>query len=438
MGCCKCRYFEWPDPQEVVWKEPADEQEYCVFHAPSAGTKRKELGVGGCHTRSSFNTLVFKRINDARRSSNYCILSGTVFPWEIEFETPDIAWTNKIIFHSAIFYDEVIFSNISFVGSIVFSKTVFHAKATYINVEFEGDAKFNETQFIGQGVFYLCNFKNEAEFVGLIAHDFITFENTFFGAPVNFSRCRAKNSSIRMISIGVDLLGPSRWCHNSSRSPQAALANVKFTSIEVPLFCFQGCYWPERLELENHGTGETDNLQACEELYRTMKQRAAQEHDQPMVSAWHYREKLMTLKQSVRWNSSWSWEFVRNLWPSHNNRSWLAAGFLSYILSLCLRSSRSLTFWYWATSGFGERAVRAGVWLVALVALSFALNATPQPIEWNSMWGATAANATLATIPFAKDIPGEGWVKVGRGLWQFLIAIQFTLFALAVRNRFRR
>jgi len=49
-----------------------------------------------------------------------------------------------------------------------------------------------------------------------------------------------------------------------------------------------------------------------------------------------------------------------------------------------------------------------------------------------------AAGYTMATIPFAKDIPGEGWVKVGRGLWQLLIAVQFPLFALAVRNRFRR
>ncbi|GAB6126981.1 hypothetical protein JCM14124_26870 [Humidesulfovibrio idahonensis] len=99
---------------------------------------------------------------------------------------------------------------------------------------------------------------------------------------------------------------------------------------------------------------------------------------------------------------------------------------------------RSLTWWYWATSGFGERAVRAGVWLLALVGLSFALNATPQPMDWSTLAGATAANATMATIPFAKDIPGDGWVKVGRGVWQLLIAVQFTLFALAVRNRFRR
>ncbi|OIO04123.1 MAG: hypothetical protein AUJ49_03375 [Desulfovibrionaceae bacterium CG1_02_65_16] len=99
---------------------------------------------------------------------------------------------------------------------------------------------------------------------------------------------------------------------------------------------------------------------------------------------------------------------------------------------------RSLLGLYWAFSGFGERDIRAGVWLGIFVLLSFLVSAIPQPLDWNALWGAAAANATMATIPFAKDIPGDGWVKVGRGFWQFLIAVQFTLFALAVRNRFRR
>lgn len=93
---------------------------------------------------------------------------------------------------------------------------------------------------------------------------------------------------------------------------------------------------------------------------------------------------------------------------------------------------------YWATSGFGERYIRAGVWLGVLVLLSFLANAIPEPFNWNRLWLSAAANATLASIPFAKDIPGDGWVKVARGGWQLLIAIQFTLFALAVRNHFRR
>ena len=183
-----------------------------------------------------------------------------------------------------------------------------------------------------------------------------------------------------------------------------SLENFRYTREDLAIIKFRNCRWPERLGLETHGNGNPDNLLACEELYRSMKQRAAEEHDQPQVSRWHFREKLMFKKQ--RWY-----------------RRWLPV---------------TLTWWYWATSGFGERAVRAGVWLLALLGLSFLANAIPQPFDWSTLAGAAAANATMTSIPFAKDIPGEGWVKVARGFWQFLIAVQAALLGFAVRNRFRR
>lgn len=135
-----------------------------------------------------------------------------------------------------------------------------------------------------------------------------------------------------------------------------------------------------------------------------MKQKAAEKHDQLQVSRWHYREKLMAMKRGGN------------------------GVFEAVLLRL-----------YWATSGFGERAVRAGVWLVVLLGVSFLANAWTPSWSWNEVIPlSAAANATMASIPFAKDIPGDGWVKAARGFWQFLIAVQFTLFALAVRNRFRR
>lgn len=93
---------------------------------------------------------------------------------------------------------------------------------------------------------------------------------------------------------------------------------------------------------------------------------------------------------------------------------------------------------YFATSGFGERAVRAGVVLLALVLLSFLANSFKEPVVWAELPGSAAIEYTLESIPFAKDLKGYGWVRLARGFWQLLIAVQFTLFALAVRNRFRR
>jgi len=168
-----------------------------------------------------------------------------------------------------------------------------------------------------------------------------------------------------------------------------------------------------------------------------MKQKAAESHDQPQVSRWHFREKLMELKQLFdNDRSNKLIEVVEDRDAKWRDR---AKAWFKLLWHRPHWPKLTLTGIYWATSGFGERAVRAGVWLLALVALSFFANAWTPSWNWNAVLPlASAANATMATIPFAKDIPGEGWLKVGRGFWQFLIAVQFTLFALAVRNRFRR
>lgn len=167
-----------------------------------------------------------------------------------------------------------------------------------------------------------------------------------------------------------------------------------------------------------------------------MKQRAAEEHDQPLVSRWHFREKLMQLKQLL--NNQRSNELIEVVEDREKPLRERAKAWFKLAWHRPHWHKFTLTGLYWALSGFGERATRSFWWLFAFALLSFAANATPEPWNWNAAWLDDAANATMATIPFAKDIPGDGWVKVGRGLWQLLIAVQFTLFALAVRNRFRR
>lgn len=218
-----------------------------------------------------------------------------------------------------------------------------------------------------------------------------------------------------------------------------SLENVIFKKSDLNTLAIGDCEWPNRLGAEKYRTGYSvyfASLLECEELYRAMKQRAAEEHDQPQVSRWHFREKLMQLMALINNKQSHTFlEVIENQssrWPARA-KAWFKLFTLPpYLPKL------TLTGLYWATSGFGERAVRAGVWLLALVALSFIANSITEPWVWAELPGSAAAQYTLATIPFAKDIPGDGWVKVGRGVWQFLIAVQFTLFALAVRNRFRR
>lgn len=183
-----------------------------------------------------------------------------------------------------------------------------------------------------------------------------------------------------------------------------------------------------------------------------MKQKAAESHDQPLVSRWHFREKLMQLKQLF--NNERSNDLLEVV--EDRDAKWCdrAKAWFKLLWHRPHWPKLTLTGIYWATSGFGERAVRAGVCLAALLLLPFLANSALgtwlssfwSALPWTEPLSATAefvrnsvnATAAMAYVPFTKDISGVGWEKVGQGLWHCLIILQFTLFALAVRNRFRR
>jgi len=409
MGCCKCEEYKWPDPQEVVWTDPADGKGYCVFHAPK---DKKHVSM------ESFNKLVLERIGaSARRSHSAidCHFTGAIFPYTVRasfqytyFEKVSLDFshchfhgclyvyttTNNITFKDTVFYDEFLIYNAN-IRNLYFENCIFFMdmsieKSKILSL-FLSRSKFSRTTQFNDTIIGGSSDKHN-------------------NVPSSTSICDCvfeQGCTISKITLfsALELIG-NITKHNKvviQELDKATLEKITFYAADVQYLSVYDCKLPDRLGLELQGVGALTEYSKNEDLYRAMKQKALDSHDQGQASRWHFREKLMALKRG----GNGIFEAVM---------LWL----------------------YWATSGFGERAVRAGVWLVALVALSFVLNATTQPMDWNSMWGATAANATLATIPFAKDIPGDGWVKVGRGLWQFLIAVQFTLFALAVRNRFRR
>jgi hypothetical protein len=390
MGCCKCEKYEWPDPQEVVWVNPSDNKEYCVYHAPK--DKKFESDGKKLCSANDFEKNIERRIRDAVKLDKECVLRGSIFPHKLHFgKIFQKVCPCSVSFHDATFCGDVNFFEVHFRNQTDFSQAKFLSDVDFTETKFEARAEFFETEFYGNVKFYKTKFNSGATFFNNTSRKEITF---FF--------CKAEQREIKICN----------FCKNS-------ISCLSFTPVDIKHFLFVDCKWPKRLGLETRSSNYTLN----EELYRAMKQRAAEEHDQSQVSHWHFREKLMFKKQ--RWY-----------------RRWLPV---------------TLTWWYWATSGFGERAVRAFVFLVVLLLLPFLANSVATawiPSLWakvpGTQWLAStvstigdAVNATAAMhyIPFTKDIGGEGasgWRKVGQGLWQCLIILQFTLFALAVRNRFRR
>jgi len=235
--------------------------------------------------------------------------------------------------------------------------------------------------------------------------------------------------------------------------------NIIFTSMQTPMISFRGCQWSKRLGLETYGDGGRHNFQECEELYRSMKQRAAHEHDQPMVSRWHFLEKMMQLKFLVGNPATTraldAIEERKYCWSCIALASYIWSGFrlwLKLIRTLPPRAYFSISWWYWNSSGFGERPIRAGLWLICfvlapLIPLSIFKIIETGPgdsIDYSKLPGLLAE--WVRCMPFIRldlstcaDSPWLAAIRFGASwLFQVFIATQATLFAFAVRNRFRR
>ncbi|MGE4265593.1 MAG: pentapeptide repeat-containing protein [Desulfovibrio sp.] len=407
--CCKCVEHHWEDepPMEVVFFDKAEEKGYCVFHAPK-DEKRNALGSVVRYTETEFNNRVFARINDVIKlvkggKAAKCTLSGTVFPGAIGFYG---------------------YNNSKSLPDIDLSRATFWGEVTFFRTTFSGEANFNK-----------ATFNNGAR---------LAFST--FGGQADFRNATSKSDgSVQMLEI-------------EARS----LENLTFVRPQLPIFTFLSCRWPQALGLEQFGTGlapsdDPKSYRACEELYRAMKQRAAEEHDQPQVSRWHFREKLMKLKLLLNNERSNNlievFEDQNAKWPA---RAW---AWLKLLALPPYWPKRSLLGLYWAFSGFGEREIRAVVWLVALLLLPFLMHSPAG--EWlssmlSSAWvtipysanidtfaasvrDSVNATAAVGFIPFMKETNGTSdGLRLGQALWQGVILLQFSLFALAVRNRFRR
>ncbi|MHC1702012.1 MAG: pentapeptide repeat-containing protein [Humidesulfovibrio sp.] len=444
----------WPDPQLEIYTDEAG-QDYCLFHAPA---EHKGMSV------EDFNAQVFARIDDFKAKTKpsdaegSCAFTSAIFPGDISFRAygkdnplPGISFSKatfsgRVVFNDAYFSGLTRFSEATFSGQAHFLWAIFDGLANFWSATFSDTANFKattfnhnaifmQTKFCGNALFRQAKLNGTAHFEQAMFDGMAYFDTTeFYGVAyflttsfrsgVYFWQAKFDGEAHfdRATFGGVAYFGEGKAEKNALRLhslKNPSLANLNFTSMDTECFSFKGCDWPDRLWPE---TQEEPDYKACEELYRSLKQKAASEHDQPMVSKWHYREKLMALEQIKE------------------KRGW--------------KARLGLTGLYYWCSGFGEDPaqafrVLAGLLVFALLALSgFKLWETGfgnyQP-DWAKIWeipaewlalipfvkteAATAASAPAVLVPLKRTVTG---------LLHILLAAQIALFAFALRNRFRR
>lgn len=468
MECCVCNDpdWPWPDPQPAVFIHETEGKAYCVFHAPG-DKKRINVGSDECYSAKGFNDIVFARVKFYISSGLECTLRRTIFPWYIsfrQFRNDDAL--HRIDFWESEFIGDVDFSLAEFGDYSDFSSVTFFGYANFTGAKFLNSADFDSAKFFGPADFLATQFNasvdfSEAEFVSNT-----NFHNSTFGDIAAFSRaiCRKKmiffNANFHSTVIffktaffnEVDFRNATifeKFYIHLERQTASDIEQIIFTRGELHMFIFRNCRWPLRLGLEKFGDKGEVKLLECEELYRAMKQKAAAEHDQQQVSNWHFREKLMQLQSLLHpagVNTLIAAFGDNALCKSTRRRAWWEL-FTSLAWRRCI-----MLFWFWSLSGFGERPRRAGWWLGGLILLPVIFLAPLKLLEtgWNSTpdWQKVAEIIAewVRCMPLVKleanaptQAPFIFAVRSGLSyLFQVAIGLQGALFAMAVRNRFRR
>lgn len=450
MACCKAIKYEWCKDLETVYTDE-EEKDYCVFHAPK-GHKGVSL--------EEFNNLVFQRIEEAKNSGQECNLSGTIFEGEIIFTQfnkknplPDID------FSFITFTENAYFAYVNFSGYADFRNTIFKSYAQFVNVTFDGIAYFINATFNKSSDFMGTIFKNRTYFDSVYFKGNVKFNSTVFGGPLSFSGTLWKISMNREI-VAEYLIPKSKepsltfkknalfkkttfteevafWgCLTEGiiRFEDVDLSHVSFLETNLYNFNFICCKWPQKKgrdvlydEIQIKSPKDKKAFELVEDLYRQLKQKYKKELNEPEVSNWHYGEKEMFRK--------------KRLWRRFN--------------------PISFSNLYWAFSGYGECPVRAGIMLLLLLIFIMTgmnyfglvpfvegnpvygvtqIKGFSGSIDWTKLWLLfynTIQHILFFKTPFFKPeiLSGNIFLTV---FTRIIIPIQATMFAFALRNKFRR
>jgi uncharacterized protein YjbI with pentapeptide repeats len=452
MACCNAESFEWCKDLETVYTDE-EGKDYCVFHALKG---HKGVSV------EEFNNLIFQRIEEAKNSGQKCNLSATIFEGPIKFNQfdeknplPDIDFSFTIFTENAYFF------SVTFSGYADFKNTTFKSNADFILVTFDGKASFINATFNKSSRFESTIFKNRTNFDGVDFKGKLNFNLTTFDGPVFFvgnaeiwnifinsklirtyvkpksnepSPTFRKNASFRKTTFTKEAAFWGCLTEGIIRFEEVDLSRVSFLESNLRNFNFVRCIWHRKKgrdvlydEVQIKSPEDKKAFEQVENLYRQLKQKYKKELNEPEVSNWHYGEKEMFRKKSM------------------------------------LRRYNPLSFsnLYWAFSGYGECPVRAGIMLLLLLIFIMTgmnyfglipfgneksffgfteINGFSGSFDWEK-FKLLVFNTIQYTLffktPFFKPETINGYI-FQTIFTRLLIPIQATLFAFALRNKFRR
>ncbi len=319
--------------------------------------------------------------------------SNTTFSEKASFSKA--RFSEESYFRDATFNEAANFLNASFNGGVDFSLTKFIKKADFWGTTFNQAAFFSDTLFNKKADFMFALFSQTSHFVDINFNEETDFTSATFNGEADFSNATFKNKAYfrRLLINGTLLFEEVDLSHASFIETDLTQTQIEFVRCKWPkIHGREGLYDEIRIVgIKNEAEKQKGNKQdvatafeQAEELYRQLKQKYKERHNEPEASKWHYGEKEMFRKK--RW------------WRRFN--------------------PISFSNLYWASSGYGERPVRAGVLLLLIFG------------------SATLLTGIFGLVPFAEisicgvtEVKGFAWIFDLKKIWLLIYnTIQYALF----------
>jgi uncharacterized protein YjbI with pentapeptide repeats len=437
-----------------------------------------------------FNWTTFKRADFRGAAFKYAEFqnvkfSGATFFSQAKFISADFSGSEfyeRTVFRKANFHLKAIFNEVEFKQRAVFVNAKFNMGANFNLVVFQQNAFFNDAKFNQRAEFKRANFHKTANFNNAVflqsayfrwskfqenvdfrstkfkraffadvKFDTASFEETIFQNTAIFRKAHIKEELVFILCNFQNAFGDFRdlvfkkdILFQRTKMHKATFVNTNIRSCK-----FFNCDWNEEGEryilhdekllgkkdiyFKREFDKVEDRIKAVESLYRANKQRSGEMHNQTDYSKWHMSEKEMQCLRTPIWSLN----------------------------GLFLNA-------YKLFSGYGENPLRAGTWLATLVVLAILTISTLGIAEtkenkinrlgmlesFQAQSGETSyinpSNIfetdttffyTLETLVYMKTPdykPYNNWTRAARIFFRLATTLQFTLFAFALRNRFRR
>jgi hypothetical protein len=453
---------------EPFYKEHQGKR-YCVLHSPE-------------NEKSSAFKEVLKRKLD-REDFNF---KGVWFPDELSFS--DFSFSMKADFGDAIFNGMTSFAQVTFKAEADFSKATFNAMAYFGRGSFSATADFSAARFnamayfseaaFGAGVadfgsaifsseadfsgaafnaeanFRWASFKDQTSFRGTAFNELANFRDATFNAKTDFMWGTFASKANFIGATFVDYVSFAGYEENPLFSERSSL-DLQFARIEKPNRVSFRTLTLRPLWFVNVDARKIDfadvhwDWRARDEEVKDLKGRTTSSPQRLLAVV--YQQLALNAEENHRYNEASNFRYMAM--DTRRREHW--RGFAFWRLS----------WWYWLSSGYGERPSRATLALVGLWLLFGVIffngqrsggwwRPSPPPSQETTLTMSGRGNveetsrqdfreaiiysAGVMTLQKPEPLPANKSAKTFVLLETILGPLQAVLLGLAIRRKFKR